>query len=344
MEDEITKSDVTTEVNEVLGTHTEEIAKAAETIATSTFSPASRSIFSPENLDEKIKLLVPTETPLRNRFPRVPGSGQAAAWKKLTSKLNTNVATGGTSTSVAFADAGAPNETSQTYSSVSATYKLLGRKIEVGVLANKASEGRGSEGSMMDHRERIKLYEVMLGEEEMIISGNATTRTTEFDGLSAQITTNSGTMTLVTASGIGTYCKTLYDSGASPTLLLVNATQMQALANNLEASGSIQRLVVSNGDQTGLTVGSAISRIINPVDGSLVDVRTSRYVGNQAYLLTERSVAGENWIEMDDLIPMSRVDVPSSNLSTISFVFEATVLKVIGEPFQYKFNGLATSL
>jgi hypothetical protein len=342
MED-ILKNDVVSEVNEALAAHQDEIAKAAETVATSTFSPADRSVFSPENLDEKIKLLVPTETPLRNRLPRVEGFGQATSWKKMTSKLNVNVADGGTSTTIAFADAAAPGETSQTYAVVSAAYKLLGRKIEVGVLANKASQGRGE--AMMDHRERIKMYEVMLGEEEMIIQGNATTRTTEFDGLGAQVTTNSGTMTMVTVSGLGTYCKSLYDAGASPTLLLVNAAQMQMLANNLSSSGSIQRLVVNNNDssQSGLTVGSAVSRIINPVDGSLIDVRTSRYVGNQAYLLTERSTAGENWIEMEDLIPMSRIDVPSTVLSTVAFVFEASVLKVIGEPFQYKFNGLATS-
>lgn len=341
MED-LTKNDVVADVNEALAPHLDEIAKSAETVATSTFSPASRSIFSPENLDEQIKLLVPTDTPLRNRFPRVQGFGQASAWKKMTGKLNVNVADGGTNSSVAFADAGTPNETTQTYAAVSAAYKLLGRKVEVGILANKASE-RGT--PMMSHRERIKMLEVMLGEEEMIIQGNATTRTTEFDGLSAQVTTNSGTMTLVTVSGLGTYCKSLYDAGASPTLLVINGAQMQALANNLSASGSIQRLVVSNNgaEQSGITLGSAVSRIINPVDGSLIDVRTSRYVGNQAYLLTERSVAGENWIEMEDLIPMSRIDVPSTALSMVSFVFEATVLKVIGEPFQYKFNGLATS-
>lgn len=339
MANEIGKADVVVD-NEAIQ---EALNKAAETVATSTFSPDDRSIFSPENLDEQIKLLVPTDTPLRNRLPRMQGYGQAAAWKKLTSKLNTNVADGGTSSSVAFADAGTPNETSQTYSTASAAYKLLGRKIEVGILADRASQGGTP---MFDHRQRIKMLEVMLGEEEMIIQGNATTRTTEFDGLSAQITTNSGSMTLVSVSGIGTYAKTLYDAGASPTLLLINGSQMQALANNLQATGSIQRMLVNNNTSTqaGLTLGGAVSSIINPVDGSLIDVRVSRYVGNQAYLLTERSPAGENWIEMEDLIPMSRIDVPSTSLSKVAFVFEASVLKVIGEPFQYKFTGLATSL
>src|SRR3990170_1867031 len=94
----------------------ENLLKAAETTATYTFSPTTRSIFSPENLDERIKFLVPIDTPLRNRFPRVAGKGQAAMWKQMTSAVHsrshpsTNVAAG-TNTAIGFADAGAPSET-----------------------------------------------------------------------------------------------------------------------------------------------------------------------------------------------------------------------------------------
>ena len=94
----------------------EAIMKAAETIATSTFSPEDRSVFSPENLDEQIKILVPTSTPLRNRIPRKPGKGQATAWKRLTSSLQSGNVEGGaqgTGTSINFADAGEPNENVQ---------------------------------------------------------------------------------------------------------------------------------------------------------------------------------------------------------------------------------------
>ena len=82
----------------------------------------------------------------------------------------------------------------------------------------------------------------------------------------------------------------------------------------------------------------ALSKIVNPVTQALIDVKPSRFVGYGGLLLTEKSPAGEVWIEMDELIPMSRVDVPSSNFSYISFVLEALACKVIGEPFQYKFN------
>src|SRR3990170_7807443 len=186
----------------------DEILKAAETTATYTFSPTTRSVFSPQNLDEKIKFLVPIDTPLRNRFPRVKGSGQIAEWKRMTSAIHsrshpsTNVAAG-TNTLIAFADAGAPGETSQTYSMTSAAYKLLGRKLEVGGLALAASKGRDGQPDMQAGRERVKIYEVMLGEEELIIAGDTANSSLEFDGLYKQITTNSGSVTFLTASGVG---------------------------------------------------------------------------------------------------------------------------------------------
>jgi hypothetical protein len=46
-------------------------------------------------------------------------------------------------------------------------------------------------------------------------------------------------------------------------------------------------------------------------------------------------------IDISELIPMSQVDVPSSNFSTISFVLEALTLRVWAEPYQYKYTGCA---
>lgn len=321
----------------------DELMKAAETKSTYTFSPTTRSIFSPENLDEKIKFLVPIDTPLRNRFPRVKGKGQHAEWKKMTSALhhrshpagNVNAGTG---TTTAFADAGAPGETEQTYSTENAPYKLLGRKLEVGGLALAASKGRDAEPDMQTDRERIKMYEVMLGEEETIIAGSVSTDSNEFDGLNIQITTNSGNQTFLTASGVGNFCRTLYAGGGDPTLLVAGPRQLQALADDLEHSGGLHRAVVTQNEVTGITGGFALSRIVNPVTQSLIDVKPSRFVGFGGLLLTEKSPAGENWIEMDDLIPMSRVDVPSTSFSYVSFILEATVLKVIGEPYQLEFT------
>jgi hypothetical protein len=321
----------------------DEIMKAAETTSTYTFSPTTRSIFSPENLDEKVKYLVPIDTPLRNRFPRRKGKGQHAEWKMMTSALHSkshpsaNVASG-TGTAISFADAGSPNETTQTYSSTVASYKLLGRKLEVGGLALAASKGRDGEADMQAERERAKMYEVMLGEEELIVAGDEGNSAYEFNGLNDRITTNSGNTTFVTASGVAAWCRTLYGYGADPTLLVASARQLQALADDLEHSGGIHRAVVAQNEVAGITGGFALKRIVNPVTSSLIDVAPSRFVGYGGLLLTEKSPAGEAWIEMEDLIPMSRVDVPSTSFSYVSFILEATTLKLIAEPYQLEFT------
>lgn len=324
------------------------ILKAAETLSTQPFSPPARSVFAPENITADIKLLVPVHTPIRNRTPRVQGYGQAAVFKRLTSRLhsNTGAAGVGTNTAVAFADAGTPNETSQTYDTVAYPFKLLGRKVEAGGLAIAATRGgtpggdaRVNGANILDSRERVKAVEVMLGEEELLISGNSATNTLEFDGLGKQITTNSGNAALITASGIGAFCNTVYLAGGDPTVGYFNARQNRAVADNLEWNGSIQRAFINNAGQ--VTAGYHVSNVINPVTGNVIDLEVSRYVGGDGYLLTERDVSGENWVQIEELIPMSRVDVPSTAFSSVRFVLEALVLEVIGEPFQMKVGGLA---
>lgn len=338
-----------TAIDQALDEIKAQILKSAELTSTSglTFSPTTRSVFSPENMDEKIKFLVPIDTPLRNRFPRAEGKGQHAEWKKMTTALHSKmhpsgyVGTGQTSyTSISFADGGAPGETSQTYSAAVAAYKLLGRKLEVGGLAIAASRGRNGEPDMQKSRERVKMYEVMLGEEELIIVGD-TDNSNEFNGLYESITTSSGNTAFLTASGIGNFSRQLYAYGGDPTLLVASPRQLQALADDLEKSGSIIRHTVTQSEVAGVVGGYALSKIVNPVTQSLIDVKPSRFVGFGGLLLTEKSPAGEIWIEMEDLIPMSRVDVPSSNFSYVSFILEATVLKLIGEVYQLKFNTIA---
>jgi len=325
------------------------LMKAAELLATQPFSPPSRSVFAPQNITEDIKLVVPIDSPLRNRLSVVQGYGQAAVFKKLTSRLHSNTGAGGvgTNTTIAFADAGAPNETTQTYTTVSFPFKLLGRKVEVGGLAIAATaNGMGASGdpringeNMLSARERVKAVEVMLGEEELIIGGDVDTSALQFDGLGKQIVTNSGNASLLTASGISAFCNTAYLAGGNPTVLVHNARQGRAISDNLEWSGSIQRIAIAN--STGVTAGARVTEVINSVTGSVIDLEVSRYVGGDAYLLQERTSAGENCIQLEELIPMSRVDVASSNFSQIKFVLESRVLEVIYEPFQMKIGGLA---
>jgi len=313
--------------------------KKAVTQSTYSFSPSDRSIYSPENLDPVVKTVVPTAAPVRRALPRKSGMGEAASFNKLTSNLDPQAGTG-TGTTVGFADAGQPSQTSQSYSFVSYPYKNLGRDVEIGRQQIAANRGSNLE-DVRAREELIKTTEVILGEEVMTLTGDAALHTTEYSGLAKLITTNSGTAGLVTASGVSSYAQTLFEKGADlVSHLILNPRQNRALSDQLEGSGSVQRIVIDN--QGSATGGVHLAKIVDGNTGNLIDVITSRYAKSWAFLLSVRSAAGESWVEMEDLEPMSIYDVPTSNHSIQSRVYETTVLKVIGEPYQYKIGGLST--
>lgn len=315
----------------------------AVTNSTYTMSPPTRSIYAPENLDPKIKVVVPVTAPVRALMPRVQGFGQVATWRKLTSGLNPlafapgGVGPVGTGTPLGFADAGQPNQTTQTYSLATASYKNLGRDVEIGRQALASNRG-GNLEDMRQDQEMVKTIEVLQGEDNMILNGSVANNALEFDGLNAWIQTNSGSLAATgyeTPSGIASYCRNLYMWGAeNPQVFVANPRQGQALADALQGTGSIQRIVV---DQQGAATGGiALDKIVNPVTGTLIKFQPSRYTQSWGYLLTITDISGQNWLEMEDLDPMSVYDVPTANHSLVSRVYETSVLKVIAEQFQYK--------
>ena len=314
-----------------------DVINKAVTNSTYSMSPPSRSIYSPENLDPTIKHVVPMKAPVRNILPRSKGYGQVATWRKLTSRLDPQA--GGTGTRAGFADAGQPAQTNQTYVLATAPYKNLGRDVELGRQALASNRG-GNLEDMRQHEEFIKTVEVILDEEDTILNGDVAVTALEFDGLAKSITTNSGTAGYVTSSGIGAYSQTLYGAGADmPTHFVASPRQNRALADELTGAGSIQRIVMN--DQGAATGGVSLSKIVNPVSGNLIEFVVSRYAGAYAYLLTVTDPTGQNWLEMEDLEPLSVYDVPTANHSIVSRVYETTVLKVIAENYQYKIGGLS---
>lgn len=313
--------------------------KKAVTVDTYTMDPSARSIFSPENLDPVIKLLVPTAAPVRGELPRTTGYGEAASWRKLTSRLDNQA--GGTGSAVGFADAGQPNETSQTYVFTSAEYKNLGRDVEIGRKAIAANRG-GNLEDLRAHEEMVKTFEVVLGEEVMLLQGDTASDSNGFDGFAKSFTTNSGSAALMTASGVSQYAQTLFEKGADlVSHLITNPRQNRALADQLQGSGAIQRMIVDK--DGGSVAGTHLTGIVDGNTGNIIKVISSRYTLAWSYLLTVQSAAGENYLEVEDLERLSIYDVPTSNHAIKSRVYETSVLKTIGEIFQYKIGGNAVS-
>ena len=331
------------DIDSVIDQIKDQISKTAATNATYTFTPATRSIFNPENLDPVVKLMVPTATPIRNLFPRSKGYGQATAFKRLTTQLSPTTTISGTTVtgtgqSGFFADGGTPNSTTQTYDVVTLPYKNIGRDVEVGRQAIASSRGYQD---IRDELIRIKTLEVMLAEEDAILNGSVSA--TDFDGLGNSITTNiNSSCNLLTISGIGAAMTASYWAyGAVADTLILNPYQQRVLTDDLQGTGSIQRIVVDN---QGAGVGGVhVAKIVHPITGTLIDVIPSRYAGTRAFALDIKSDAGEPWIEMEDLEGLSVYEPPVSTHSVISRVYETTVLKLMGELFQLKFTGVATS-
>jgi len=312
------------------------IQKSSVTAGTYTFSPATRSVFVAENLDYVIKLIVPTSTPIRNLMPRSKGMGQATAWEQLTSPLDPSAL--GTGTSAFFADAGTPGETTQTYVVKTAAYKLLGRKLSVGlqfIAASQSNPAGDAETNML----RIKTLEVMLGEEWGIINADSNVDSNAFDGLLKQIVTNSGTAGLLTASGVASYDQTLFELGGGATHLFLSARQKRGLSDELQNSGSVQRIVTMN-PATGAVANANVKSIISPATENEIQLVTSRYMGSWGILGSMTSAAGENWVDMQDLIPMIKLDVPVTTFAKDSFIVESTVMRLMAEPYWYKIGGL----
>lgn len=317
-----------------------EIQKAV-TQTTYTFSPPARSIYSPQNVDPIVHLIVPKTSPLRNALPRSPGFGEATAFNMVTGRLDP--AAGGTGTKVGFADAGQPSQTTQTTVFTSYPYKNLGRDVEIGRQQIAANRGSNLE-DIRASQEMIKTAEVLLGEENLLMNGDAVAEATEFSGLAKILTTNSGTAGLLSASGVAIFAGSLYTNGSDyVSHLVLNTRQNRALSDQLEGSGSTQRIIqVQNTTAEGTVIGSSVKGIIDSNTGNEIAVITSRYAGTYAYLLSVRSAAGETFVEVEDLEAMSIYDVPTANHSVVSRVYETSVLKVIGEAWQYKIAGLAT--
>lgn len=317
--------------------------KSAVLNSTYAYSPTARSLFNPENLEPKAKLVVPTSAPAVRMLPRVqsPG-GQQAEWFKMTSLLDPS--TPGTNTSISFPDGGVPNETEQTYEHASAPYKLLGRKLDVGMLQIESSYK--GDLNVENQLLKIKMTEVLLGEEWLIFNGDSSYDSEDFDGFSKQITTYSGTGGggYLTASGLQEYDLTLWEGGAEgDRILFCNPRQHKALTDELYGTGSIQQINVASSvaNQQNMISRGSVTTIIG-LNGNTIKVVPSRYVGTWAYLVTPQNDAGVRYVEMEDKLPMARYDIASTSFSKASFVVKSTVLKMISEQAHYKIGDLST--
>ncbi|MCK9371402.1 DUF5309 domain-containing protein [Candidatus Dojkabacteria bacterium] len=298
------------------------------------------------------EILVPQDTPLRNRFGRIKGEGKAHSWAKLT---DIGMGAGW------FANGQLPSSSNSTYVQTAAAYKAIGQLVQVLDIFEAA--GKSYQGTSPMAREvRNKLIAAAGSEEQGILYGDSTIASTvvdaywgggtttqylQFDGLDKQITTN-----VVDATGLALSLAMLddamllsFNSGGSTRAFVMAPQDMMKLAQLLFAKVQI---IPSTSPNT-IAAGMHVTEYFGPF--GVADIIPHRKIvpassGTQytnvtsIYCLDDQTVLGGDSsgvpITMVDLLPMAVQDLARITTGETKVVWESSVLIVPGEPFQSK--------
>lgn len=304
-----------------------------------------------EDLSPVLALMVPTETPVRNRLARIPGNGNAHSWYQQVPQADTDGSLffGTAPSGAAFAAGQLPTKKASKYQRVSAPYVQLGDSVNVTFFDYFAGK---SYIDILQHEVDVAMMNSALVEEWMILNGDSSVNPLFFDGLLKQVNTN-----IVDAGGqqlklsnIASAQQKAYDLGGQ-TRMNVMSTRMKRKVNDLVVStyfGIRQMSSVAGASnfEGGLNIGSwdfgygqtdlIQSRFMQPGAG------TSG--GNtETILCLDESTNGKdgNAIEMVDLLPMSLFDLALVSSSYQKLVMEITVLKLTSPNFQGRVTNLA---
>jgi hypothetical protein len=249
-----------------------------------------------ENLEAVAKILVPTDTPMRNRLPRIPGAGTAAAWRQITSLgggwgSSFDQPGGGSAVQVFFPETGAPGAVTTAYAPKSAAYKLMG--TEGSVTGFAAAAGANFQDQIATEK-RNALMNFMLLEEHALINGDATSTAAPwgdgstnyaFNGILNLITTANGVPSaqVQTAVGALTFAhmdaqiRRVWNNGGGRMWILCNAQEALSI-RNLASNASNGLYKIQSGAGNAVTVGLQITGYGHPLSGQVIDIIVDRFM------------------------------------------------------------------
>jgi hypothetical protein len=315
LNDLLTRGDVSGDMNGVLAAIRDEMQSIQRNITSATSALPIR-----ENLEAEAKKLMPLDTPMRNKVPRVPGAGTAAAWRQLTG-LGSNST--GTAVQAFFGESGAPAVDDSTYASKSASYKLMGK---LGGITGFAMAAGANFQNQLASEKANKLLALMQNEENAIINGSATstaapwgdgTTAFGFNGLINLVTTANGTpagqvqttVGALTLAHLDAQLNFLYAQGARGLWMLMSATEVTSLAHLATGGSNAYRIVI---DPKAAQIGTSVTSYIHPVTGEPVKVIPSRFLAAGTIIFGCDSLPdGSPSLEMDVL--------PQAQLPGIAF-------------------------
>jgi len=292
-----------------------------------------------ENLSGYIDKLAYKRTPIRDRLMRRPGSGASAVWNVLTA-----IGTGNS----AFAEGGTPTENDATYDQRSAIYKELGKTKTI---TDKQIAAGANFIDQEAEQTDVAMHEVLQDEEVYIISGNATTAPTQFNGLDTYITTNInddnndalGFRTDLLDEAVQDLIETY---GIIPTAIYCSPGMKRAINQHLNGN---QRVNIDNTNNP--TMGIDVN-FYQSMMGKLPIIATTAisndsttyagYVVGDIYVVTETSI-GQPVLYMEDLYPMSKIPLARTGAGIKFMITESTVLVCRSEEMMVKISNVRIS-
>lgn len=292
-----------------------------------------------EDLQAELAIMAPTDTPIRNRLNRIQGNGKAHAWYQLVPTSATEGLFLGTAPSNAFFERGGlPNATQASYKYKSAPYVSLGDMIVVSFFDQMAG---ATYADVKKLQTKIKMVNTALIEEWAIINGNSGTSPLQFDGLLAQISTNTETASGApfTLTQITNLLKTITMKGGKPQAIIMSYRDNQRFSDLV--MGSYYRLFQAGaGAMADIPAGIAVTKWVSPFGTQ--DIIGSRYLPNTGVdgniiVIDDKTVLDDgNAVQMVDLMPISSIDLALLQTAYRTIICEFSVLQMTCEAFQGK--------
>jgi hypothetical protein len=307
-----------------------------------------------ENLEAPAALLIPTETPLRNRLARVPGSGTAVQWRQLIS-LGGGWGTaygqpgGQSAIRMFYPETGAPVEHTSIYANRMAAFKLMGSLGSISGFAQAA--GRNFQDQLATERQN-QLSNTMLNEELALIYGDSTSIAAPwgdgsialaFDGIMTLISTANGTPSeniqvavgALTTAHIDAQITRIWNNGGRNLWILMNAQEAQSFATLLQKSGSINRLQIT--DASNATMGFHVGRYLAPVTGEPVELMVDRFMlpGDMIFGC-DKLPDGKNSLEVE-VLPQVPVETAPEKPQQIQGYVATDLARTLSQPDMHPF-------
>lgn len=308
-----------------------------------------------QDLSAIMTMMMPVDTPLRNRLRRYEGNGNAHAFYRLEPTTTGYGKFIGTSPlNGFFPKGGLPTPSTPKFKYVAIPYSNLGDVASV--TFQDQAQGR-SYTNLRDQQIRLKMMNTGLMEEWAIINGDSTaTSGLVWDGLHTQIV-NQGGQVLVSPDGKLTagYVRELHYNqwlaGGTPRLIVLDGMGKSVLTTDL-----IQHLYAlrQTGDGALQNISAGVSFRAYDFGFGVCDWVTSRYInaGNYAgesfmLSLDDMSMDGKNEqgnvICMIDVDPLHTVDLAVVTTAWPTLVYETSTLQVSAPAFQGALTGLSYS-